>query len=59
MLMTNWRLGSVDESNMVIDIRIDQSMTSVWIKAVSSWVVALLFAWSLLAPVLMPTRDFA
>jgi len=57
MLMTNWRLGSIDTN--ATDVVIDQSMGSVWVKVVSSWLVAILFAWSLIAPVVMPGRDFA
>jgi serine incorporator 1/3 len=63
MLMTNWSVvkGSdidVDNMTMMVGATIDQSEASVWIKAASSWFVALLFAWSLIAPVVFGDREF-
>jgi len=57
MLMTNWSVvnNNVTEGSL---IAIDQSVASVWIKAASSWFVAVLFAWSLIAPVIFANRDF-
>lgn len=39
------------ESDDETFIIIGRSMTVVWVKIVSSWVVYLLYAWSLLLPV--------
>jgi hypothetical protein len=39
--------GSDDETFIIIG----RSMTVVWVKIVSSWVVYLLYGWSLLLPV--------
>lgn len=61
MLMTNWQVVKSQapaDINMGATITIDQSMASVWIKVASSWLVGLLFSWSLIAPVLMPNREF-
>lgn len=52
MLMTGWGSGAEEED------RIDLGWTSVWVKIVSQWVTALLYSWTLLAPVVMPDRDF-
>lgn len=41
------------------DIHVGQGMASVWVAAVSSWLVALLYLWSLVAPLCLPDRDFA
>lgn len=57
MLMTNWSIVSNNVEDGTL-IAIDQSVASVWIKAASSWFVAVLFAWSLVAPVMFANRDF-
>jgi len=67
MLMTNWAVAgtSTPETDPMMpmmppqQVFADRSMTSVWIKVASSWMVALLFIWSLVAPVVFPDRDFA
>ena len=47
MLMTNWAIaGHTDNAERA---EIDRSMASVWVKVASSWLVAILFAWSLIA----------
>jgi len=51
-LLTSWNTmkteeGSDDETFIIIG----RSMTVVWVKIVSSWVVYLLYGWSLLLPV--------
>lgn len=61
MLMTNWSVvkgNDVTEMGMMVGATIDQSEASVWIKAASSWFVALLFAWSLVAPIVFADREF-
>ncbi|KAF0726257.1 hypothetical protein AaE_009628, partial [Aphanomyces astaci] len=52
MVMTNWGVNETqgsDKSNVV----------SVWVQIVSQWTTSLLFLWSLVAPVVLPHRDFA
>ena len=52
MLMTNWNLISDDASSLVID----HGSGSMWVKEASSWVVFLLYSWTLIAPVVLPNR---
>lgn len=54
MLLTGW--GGVGEEGKDI---IDVGWPSVWVKIVSQWLTALLYCWSLAAPVLFPDRDFS
>lgn len=62
MLLTNWNtVHSVSGGGDYGDddgelVRIGQSLAAVWVKAVSAWVCALLYIWTLVAPVLMPDR---
>jgi hypothetical protein len=42
--------------NPDMDVYIGRSETAMWMRVVSSWVCMLLYAWSLLAPVVMPDR---
>lgn len=59
MLMTNWSIVKSDSDvNTATTLTVDRSEGAVWVKIVSSWLVILLFAWSLVAPVLMPNRDW-
>lgn len=52
MLMTGW--GAVEQEKD----RLDVGWTSVWVKTGAEWVTALLYTWTLLAPALMPDRDW-
>ena len=53
MLLTGW--GSVGvEGTDIIDV----GWPSVWVKIISLWVTAALYVWSLLAPLVLPDRDF-
>jgi len=38
------------------DVYIGRSEATMWMRVVSSWICYALYAWSLLAPVLMPDR---
>lgn len=53
MLMTGWGTGA--EERDLIDV----GWTSVWVKLVSSWLTAILYSWTLAAPILLPDRDFS
>lgn len=53
MLMTGW--GVQAEGKDLIDV----GWASVWTKFASLWFTALLYSWSLLAPLLFPDRDFS
>lgn len=52
MLMTGW--GAVEQEKD----RIDVGWTSVWVKVSAQWATALLYTWTLVAPVLLPGREF-
>ncbi|TPX35418.1 hypothetical protein SeLEV6574_g08184 [Synchytrium endobioticum] len=54
MLLTNWNTFEfLPDDNATIG----KSMGAVWVKIVSSWVVLLLYAWSLIAPLVLD-REF-
>lgn len=36
----------------------DTGAAAVWVKVVTSWVALLLYGWTLLAPVLLPDREW-
>ncbi|SCV74546.1 BQ2448_7575 [Microbotryum intermedium] len=61
MLLTNWNIvtpaSSVpDQGGDATPVKIGRSGRAMWCRIVSSWVCLVLYAWSLLAPVLMPDR---
>jgi len=53
MLLTNWKTVSTDETLGVV---VDYGPAAVWVKIVSSWLVSLIYFWTLLAPCLCPDR---
>lgn len=67
MLLTDWRWvrledadghhggGDGDLSGAPV-VFIGRSATAMWMRIVSSWVCVLIYAWSLVAPVLLPDR---
>eukprot|EP00850_Spirogloea_muscicola_P006134 SM000029S10429 [mRNA] locus=s29:39204:41673:- [translate_table: standard] len=54
MLLTGW--GGVGEEGRDI---IDVGWPSVWVKISSQWATAALYTWSLVAPILLPDREFS
>jgi len=59
MVLTNWQSISIVTGDGVDDtILVDQGMSAVWVKMVSSWVTLLLFIWTMIAPVVFPNRKF-
>eukprot|EP00026_Physarum_polycephalum_P008459 Phypoly_transcript_08545.p1 GENE.Phypoly_transcript_08545~~Phypoly_transcript_08545.p1 ORF type:complete len:454 (+),score=42.65 Phypoly_transcript_08545:52-1362(+) len=56
MLLTNWMTisGQRDES----EYGVDSGYGSVWVKMVTSWVAVILYLWALVAPVLLPDREW-
>ncbi len=58
MLLTDWNNLETVESNQGQFVRVGSSWAAVWVKIVSSWVVILLYLWTLLAPIVLPDRDF-
>ncbi|WFD44790.1 Membrane protein tms1 [Malassezia psittaci] len=59
MLLTDWQFVKVGATTPINDTPIAYigvSSTSMWIRIASSWACALIYAWSLLAPVAFPDR---
>jgi len=54
MLITNWKFLSKG----IDSYEVDYGWGSVWVKFASSWLVILLYFWSLIAPLLFPNRQF-
>lgn len=52
MTLTNWYKPDTTTQAM------QSSMPAVWVKISSSWLGLLLYLWTLVAPVLLPDRDF-
>jgi len=52
MLMTGW--GTTDLRNHEVDV----GWESMWVKLASQWFVILLYAWSLVAPMILTDREF-
>uniref|UniRef100_A0A8R1EKA9 Serine incorporator n=1 Tax=Caenorhabditis japonica TaxID=281687 RepID=A0A8R1EKA9_CAEJA len=52
MTLTSWYHPQSDLAHL------NSNMASVWVKIVSSWICAALYAWTLVAPVIFPDRDF-
>lgn len=53
MTLTNWFQPSDDPKNLI------ENSASMWVKMASSWVCALLYLWTLVAPLALPDRDFS
>jgi len=60
MVLTNWQSVSIVTGQGVSEntILIDQGMSAVWVKIISSWATLLLFIWTMIAPILFPNRKF-
>lgn len=65
-LLTNWKTISklpfddsvLASSGFLREITVNSGKTAIWIKIVSSWIVFVLYIWSLIAPVILSDRDF-
>lgn len=55
MLLTNWNTFQTQDSTIIV---IGRSLASLWVKVASSWVCLLLYVWTLVAPVLIPDREW-
>lgn len=74
-LLTNWQVFSYDgtstttshlamtisslATNAPSKLVVDRSIVSMWLKLASSWVVILLYVWTLIAPLVLTNRDFS
>nr|CAG4638491.1 EOG090X07ET [Cyclestheria hislopi] len=52
MTLTNWYKPTSDLSTL------SDNEASVWVKIISSWICLGLYLWSLVAPIVLPNRDF-
>ncbi|URD93716.1 Serine incorporator (Serinc) [Musa troglodytarum] len=53
MLLTGWS-GSISDSSELIDV----GWTSVWVRICTEWATAVLYIWTLVAPLVLPDREF-
>ncbi|KAF5203757.1 Serine incorporator [Thalictrum thalictroides] len=53
MLLTGWSSAQSDGSDLI-----DVGWTTVWVRICTQWVTAALYVWSLVAPLIMPDREF-
>jgi len=56
MLMTDWQIVSGSEGNE--NYKVDHGFTAVWVKLATSWLASILYGWTLIAPVVLPGRDW-
>ena len=54
MTLTNW----YSPGNTTIET-ISANMSAVWVKIISSWLCCAIYVWTLIAPVILPDRDFS
>lgn len=52
MTLTNWY-----KPNSTLQT-LNANVASMWVKAISSWLCAALYGWTLVAPILLPDREF-
>ena len=55
MTLTNW----YSPGKGVTIETLSANMSAVWIKIISSWLCVAIYVWTLIAPVLLPDRDFS
>ena len=55
MTLTNWY--SPNGNNTIQTI--SANMSAVWVKIISSWLCCAIYVWTLIAPVVLPERDFS
>lgn len=56
ILMNRWRAPSIDKVNRTLNI-VDLNI-SFYVKVSTSWVITILYIWTLFAPYFFPDRDF-
>ena len=55
MTLTNWYSPGNGASIQTISA----NMSAVWVKIISSWLCCAIYVWTLIAPVVLPDRDFS
>jgi len=56
MLLTSWQVIDVDKNDKTGFA--DTGTVSTWVKVVSSWLTILLYVWTVVAPIMLPNRDW-
>ena len=55
MVLTGWTWGT--HSNW--ELEIDKGAGSLWVKIAAQWVCVALYTWTVIAPIVLPDRDFS
>jgi hypothetical protein len=55
MLLTSWATITGDDKGT---IRVDSGQMSMWVKIITSWIVVSLYLWTLIAPMVLPNRQW-
>jgi hypothetical protein len=64
-IINNWQSFNLigndqdGQDDQIKEIIINSSVNAFWVKICSSWIVGLLYIWTLLAPIIFKNRDFA
>ena len=53
MLLTGWTSSASDSSELI-----DVGWTSTWVRICTEWATAALYIWTLVAPLVLPDREF-
>ncbi|KAI1283718.1 Serine incorporator 3 [Halotydeus destructor] len=53
MTLTNWYKPDASGKDLT------ENQASMWVKIISSWLCATLYTWTLVAPIVLPDRDFS
>mmetsp|Transcript_5912 Transcript_5912/g.7775 ORF Transcript_5912/g.7775 Transcript_5912/m.7775 type:complete len:426 (-) Transcript_5912:96-1373(-) len=55
MLMTSWAAISGQDNET---LHVDSGATSMWVKIVTSWIALAMYTWTVIAPVVLPDREW-
>lgn len=55
MVLTGW----VWQQDANGEFQVDKGVTSLWVKIAAQWVCYSLYIWTVVAPILLPDRDFS
>jgi hypothetical protein len=58
MVLTDWSIMTEDWSKPN-GVTVEREFSAVWVKAATSWLCTLLYLWTLVAPLVLPDRDFS
>mmetsp|Transcript_11559 Transcript_11559/g.32452 ORF Transcript_11559/g.32452 Transcript_11559/m.32452 type:complete len:442 (+) Transcript_11559:283-1608(+) len=58
MLMTSWATVSGSDAGAENTLSVDQGQAAMWVKICTSWVILGLYLWTVVAPVLLPNRQW-